>query len=73
MNAQPLDVITTGAGYFKPGLSARIVEGGERIVWLGETGHEVKTTLPEFTLEFPDGRRRQFCQYGRDFVFANAS
>ena len=66
----PLAVVTTGTGYFQPGLQAEIVAGGERVVYLGPTGHEEKTTVAEFTLEFPDSSRREFCQYGRDFVFA---
>ena len=68
----PLAVITTGTGYFTAGQSALIVAGGERIVYLGPTGHEVRTTIAEFTLLFPSGMRREFCQYGRDFVFAPA-
>ena len=66
----PLAVVTTGTGYFQPGLEAQIVAGGERVVYLGPTGHEEKTTVAEFTLLFPDGSIREFCQYGRDFVFA---
>lgn len=65
----PLDVITTGTGYFKPGFSGRIVGGAERLVLLGPHGAEVPHTIPEFTLEIA-GRRREFCQFGRDFVFA---
>ena len=65
----PLDVITTGSGYFKPGFKARIVGGAERLVMLGPHGAEVPHTIPEFTLEI-GGKRRAFCQYGRDFVFA---
>ena len=67
---EPLAVVTIGTGYFQPGFQARIVAGGERVVFLGPTGHEEKTTVAEFTLEFPDGSIREFCQYGRDFVFA---
>ena len=66
----PLAVITTGTGYFRPGLPARIVGGGERRVFLGPPGQETPHTLPEFTLQFPAGNRREGCQYGRDFVFA---
>ncbi len=70
MNTSPLAVITTGTGFFQPGFKAQIVAGGERTVYLGPPGHEEKTTVAEFTLLFPDGSRREFCQYGRDFVFA---
>lgn len=66
---QPLAVITTDTGRFKAGFSALIVDGGSRDVFLGPPGHEEKSTIPEFTLQFPDGHRTQFCQYGRDFVF----
>ena len=72
MSTSPLAVITTGTGYFKPGHRAQIVAGGERVVYLGPSGQEVKTSIAEFTLLFPDGARREFCQYGRDFVFDGA-
>lgn len=68
-----LECVTTGTGYFKAGIDCTIVDGGERKVFLGPQGAEKATMLPEFTLEFTDekGRktRREFCQYGRDFVF----
>lgn len=68
-----LNVVTTGTGYFKAGLPARIVGGGSRDVFVGPVGHEVKMTVPEFTLELIDANgipyTREFCQYGRDFVF----
>ncbi len=70
MSTSPLAVITTGTGYFKAGHRAQIVAGGERVVYLGPPGHEVETRIAEFTLLFPNGSRREFCQYGRDFVFA---
>ncbi len=65
-----LDCITTGTGYFKAGVPCRIVAGGDRVVYLGPVGHSEKATIAEFTLEFQAGNRREFCQYGRDFVFA---
>ena len=67
--SSPLDVISTGTGFFKPGFSGRIVGGAERLVMLGPHGAEVPHTIPEFTLEIA-GRRREFCQFGRDFIFA---
>jgi hypothetical protein len=70
----PLDCITTGTGYFKAGIKCKIIGGGERVVYLGES--LTKTTLPEFTLEFIDTKGKPWtksgCQYGRDFVFAQA-
>lgn len=62
-------VVTTGTGYFKPGLEAKIEScGGMREVFLGAecSRHEVA----EFTLIFPNGSRREFCQAGRDFTIA---
>lgn len=62
-------IVTTGTGYFKPGLTGAIVDGAERVVWLGPGGAEVKHTIPEFTIKLDCGMVREFCQYGRDFVF----
>jgi hypothetical protein len=67
-----IEIITTATGYFKPGLRGRVVNAGEREVFLGASLS--RQTLPEFTLEIDGGRGkksvREFCQYGRDFVFA---
>ena len=65
--------VTTGTGYFKEGIPCELVNASERTVYLGPTGMVVKTTLPEFTLRFTNGKKvteREYCQYGRDFVFA---
>lgn len=66
----PLRIITTGTGVFKPGLTGTIVAGSEREIFIGLSGQETKHTIPEFTVLI-DGQKhpRQFCQYGRDFVF----
>lgn len=68
-----IECVTTGTGYFKPGIPCELIDGGERLVFLGPTGFETATTLPEFTLAFVDAKgrksKREFCQYGRDFVF----
>ena len=76
--AATLDVTTTGTngrGLYKAGLVGRIIAGGERTVFLGPTGAEVKTVLPEFAVEWKDAKGKPFtqhgAQYGRDFVFAN--
>lgn len=71
MRNQTLAVVTTSTGRFKPGFAANIISGGTRDIFLGPPGHEEKSTIPEFTLEFPDGHRTEFCQYGRDFVFSS--
>lgn len=60
-------IITTATGYWKPGLLGRIVGGAERLAFLGQ--HAPRTLLPEFTVELDRGERRDFCQFGRDFVF----
>lgn len=65
--------VTTGTGYFKPGIPCELVDGGEMKVFLGPTGFEAATMQPIFTLAFADAKgnksKREFCQYGRDFVF----
>lgn len=63
-----LTVITTAGGYFQPGLRGRIVGASDRLVYLGEPPAPFQ--LAEFTIELDGGGRREFCQYGRDFVFA---
>jgi len=66
--------VTTGTGYFKAGVHCEIIGGSERLIYVGAPGHEVPMTIPEFTLRFTDEKknvtRREFYQYGRDFVFA---
>lgn len=66
----PLAIVTTDTGYFKPGLPGRIIGGSQREVYLGPNGHSFKTIIPEFEVEILDVRRK-FCEYGKDFVFVN--
>lgn len=62
-------IVTTDKGYFKPGLRGSITDGAERTVWLGPVGNESRHTIPEFTVRLDCGMVKEFCQYGRDFVF----
>ena len=62
-----MQCITTDTGFFTAGHECVLVDGRERVVFLGSDCK--KTAIPEFTLAFPDGCRREGCQYGRDFVF----
>jgi hypothetical protein len=69
------EIITTPTGYFKPGLKGRIVGGGgERAVYLGPDGALQAAKIPEFTILLEGAEfAREFCQYGRDFVFPSAA
>jgi hypothetical protein len=64
-----LAIITTPGGYFQPGLTGFIVAASDRVVYpLSTLAAPLK--VPEFTIQLDRGTRRDYCQYGRDFVFA---
>ena len=79
MIASPIEIVTTDTGFFKPGLRGRILDAAERTVYLGPNANTVETRIAEYTVEIdpvaPGDRpwRKEFCQYGRDFVFFNAA
>lgn len=65
-----IEVITTGTGYFKAGLRAKVINITSRDIFPNECRKDSKMTIPEFTLVFPNGNKREFCQFQRDFVLA---
>lgn len=70
----PLAIITTGTGYFKAGFTGRIIDGGERTVFLGPDSNLKQTVIPEFTVHLDVSKNPvAHCQYGRDFVFADSA
>ena len=69
-------IVTLGTGYFKPGLTGRVVGAPQpRTVFLGADC--VETVIPEFPIlldcanpKLAKRIRPQLCQLGRDFIFA---
>lgn len=66
-----MNIVTTGTGFFKPGIKGRIVGTPEpRTVFLGPVGQEKRHVIAEYSVLLErDTAPRTGCQLGRDFIF----
>jgi len=65
-----MNIVTIATGFFRPGLTGRILAISEREIYVGQPGHTVKMIIPEFLIELNGVAQTQLCQYGRDFRMA---